>query len=282
LGRKAKVALQKQSVYAKGKYDYQKKFGYKSLLDGLHDHKVRMLQEQLPYTSAITKQMPTASLPGVNAPVVALPKAPLPPQMQLNEQAKQALQAKPSPKVKGASPQQKFNEALNNPIHLSLDSTSKKDSLLFAFNPYRLMPLKDRLVLGGNNQVSNSRGNRKLITYAINVSYLWTPRLKPVLAVGFSHQLYRQQQQLHTANGTVFMRGGVELTAYKMVAVFANLETNIYPRPKVGEKTPETSDFVMGITNASGKKPRLKFWVGIKVDEAFKQSANVFIFRVGL
>lgn len=282
LGSKAKVALQKQSVYAKGKYDYQKKFGYKKLLDGLHDYKVRMLQEQLPYTSAINKQMPTASLPSVNAPVAALPKAQLPPQMQTNQQTQQTLQAKPSPKIKEPTPQQKFKEALNNPLQLSLDSTIKKDSLLFAFNPYRLMPLKDRLVFGGNNQVSNIKGNRKLITYAVNISYLWTPKLKPVLAFGYSHQLYSHRQHLHSTSGTLFLRGGMELTAYKMVAVFANIETNIYPKPRVGEKTPETSDFVMGITNASGKKPRLKFWVGLKVDEVFKQSANVFIFRVGL
>ena len=162
------------------------------------------------------------------------------------------------------------------------DSTAK-DTQLFRPNPYKLMPFSERIKTGGNVEAGSLLTGGKTFTYAINLTYLFSPRLKPVLGVGYEHSFILHRGNAYAKSIALTIRAGAELRVYKAISLFGNLEQNIPAHPALKQEQPgRNADFVIGLTNDTGKKRRLKIWAGIKLHQLTQRHASPFVFRVGL
>lgn len=275
-------ALQKCTYYAKNKYAYNKKYGVADLMNGLHDRNVKLLQKQLQYTSLVTRYNPSDfNLPSLNG--LKTPTAQLPGNLQSNQQVNKVFQIKSNTKNGEISPKQRFDKAVNNPIKFEIDSAIlKKDTLLFKVNPYKLMPIKDRVKIGGSNQINHINGIGKVLSYTANINYLLTPKVKPVLAIGFSHSFSTSKNNIQVTPLDYIVRAGVETKLYKVVALFVNLEHQTPIDSRNTERINNKADIVIGITNYTTKTNMFRFWLGVNVNELYKQQPNVLVFRIGL
>lgn len=276
---KEATALQKQAFYSSGKYQYFKKFHAADLLSKLGGDKIAALKQSQQFAMPVmNKASQAASLDQFGKPTI--PKVELPANLQTNAQANQAFAFDKT--GTGPSKQQKFNEAVQRkPFDLNLDTTSR-DTMLFRPNPYKLMPLQARLKVGGNFETGQLLGGsaQKKFSYTINLTYLLSPQVKPVLGLGYEHSFALDRNRVHTAPVGFALRAGAEFRLYKALSLFGNYE-NSGNRNRSGE-TVRKNDFVIGLTNDTGKKRMLKIWIGVKLNELGARNANPFVMRIGL
>lgn len=268
--------LQKQSFYSAGKYQYIKKNYASKLFGRINAKNIAALKQSQQFTSSISvPKLPSAGK--LQAPGV--PKTEIPANLQTNAEVNKVF-AFDQTKT-GASKQEKFQKSIANPLHALTDTTRLNDTLLFKPNPYRLLPLKERIKIGANSSMGDLFTGGRNISYAINMQYLLTPAIKPVLAFGFEHSLLLQSGRFSAAPISWQLRTGVEVKAYKILCLFMNLEQSHYFANAPKENRARPNEFVMGFTNDTGKKRMPKIWAGIKLRELAAQHASPFVFRVG-
>ena len=273
---KEATLLQKQAFYSRGKYEYAKKIKAARLLDRIGAKNIAALKEAQKFTSPVqAPAMPNAQ--GLSA--MKLPKVQLPEYLQVNSEVNKAFQFdKPG---KGFSKKEKLQNSISNPLQSIIDTTRLQDTLLFRPNPYRLLPLKERIKPGMNSTMGDLLTGGRRISYALNLQYLLTPAVKPVLAVAFGHSLVNRKGSFSADAVSWQVRMGVEVKAYKVLSLFLNYEQYYYYNTYKNESGTRPNDFVLGFTNDTGKKRLFKVWAGVKLHELASRYANPIVFRIG-
>jgi hypothetical protein len=277
---KEAAALQKQSFYSSGKYQYYKRFHASSFLDAISADKINALKKSQNFTLPVmnaSKQ--TSGLTSVTN--IKQPKLSLPENLQTNAQVNQVF-AYDKPAAGQPAKKQKFQDALSGKqLNLNIDTTLK-DTMLFRPNPYRLMPWQERIKTGGNFEAGSLLTGGKKFSYTINLTWLLSPNIKPVIGIGYQHSFAVNRNNVQAEPVGFSIKAGAEFRLYKAFSVFGNFENDSYSSRLGNEGNKRKTDFVIGLTNDTGKKRLLKIWIGVKLGEIAERNANPFVFRVGL
>lgn len=277
---KAVKALQKEAVYGRAKQQYLRKVSAKGLLDKLHVRNINQLKQKQQFVMEVQKQVPSASMPSLNAHV---PKVKLPADLQTNQSAGKIFGQDKNTPPGTPSLKEKFDEALKNPLAgLAADTGRQQaaDSLWFTYNPYRAMPWEKRIKPGFNHQFNPLSAGGIVSAYTLNLGYLLTPKLTPVLGLGYEHKLTSREGRLSSTSTDLFIRAGMEGQVYKVVACFVNYEMH-FPFSEAPNRAAYKNDMVVGLTNYSGRQRRLKVWVGVRLLATARGEASPFVFRLG-
>lgn len=272
-------ALQKESVYGQAKHKYLKQVKYKDLLSKIKFNRLEQLKRM--QQNVVMKIKPPANLTSVKG-NFTLPKFEFPPEVQTLSETNDILQAKSS--GDGPTLGEKYSKAINNPLSTLIDSNSFniKDTLLFRPNPYRAMPFIARIKLGFDNQINNISTGGKLISYTLNVRYLLSQKVIPIIGIGYGHSVTQRGDKIDLRSEHIQVRFGFEYKFYKSIGGFINAELTSPINTINGTKSNLNNDFVIGLTNFNGEKSRLKIWLGLSVYNMIEGNSNPFIFRIGL
>lgn len=279
-GRTKQVkALQQEAVYGRARQQYLKKVSAKSMLDKLHVRNINELKQKQQFVMNVQKQLPANAGTTLKD---KLPVVSLPDELQTNQSAgkvfnndKHAAPGTPGLKAK-------FDEALSNPLAQWVDtgSVTAADTPWFTYNPYRAMPFFHRIKPGFNHQFNPLSGGGITSAYTLNLGYLLTPTLTPVIGLGYEHKLASQEGRLWSTSTDLFVRAGMEGQAYKMIACFMNYEMH-FPFSAAPSRSVYRNDLVLGLTNYSPRQRRLKVWIGLRLLATARGEASPFVFRLG-
>lgn len=259
----------KKAIYEQGKSKYRDKVSNKKLYDKLHKEAVSRLikNQQFQYEKILPVKFPNADIKNQF-------KLKLPDNLQTVSEANSVFKNDKSGVLKSKKDRAISSGGFSQILDSGLQNFGKKDSayLRLKINPYRFRPLVDRVKVGFDNQTKdNPLSGGFLMSNSCRITFLWLPKLMPVLSLGLENSFKLVDERLIISRPNTTMRLGFESKFEGLIGVFVNYE----------KTWSSVGGLIIGITNSGEEKRKFNYWLGINTKMALNAEGNPLVFRIG-
>lgn len=286
------LSINKEAYYSKAQFNYNYKNELKDVYANARSKMLSALKDQQSKyikIPEVSKYSPSALKDEAGSQVNAIKsEVQLPEGVQSNMQVQKSMPqnapgVKPEVKSEMNSKMFKGIEQVGTPAFDS--SMLKKDTMLFKPNPYKILPVRKRIKLGGDWQFTFADAhNPTILNMAPRVSYLLNRRIVPTASLVYRLGLGRGLESFAFSNEGFGYRVGAEYLIIGNIAAFTSYEVNYELRSETKRKDAiRTDGAVLGITNQTGKQKGFRMWIGLDLLKLYRdQGGNYLIMRFGL